>query len=472
MIKFKCGNCNHRIGAPDKYAGKRVRCPKCGAAITVSEPAPKPDAQKAPIIKFRCPKCNQKIGVKPDHAGKRVRCAKCKSPLIVPQAPAKPPPASEKDTTAVLRAGQEDRAPPSKLWEGLEGMDELLAVEAEAPALELQPQPRTVDERVSDTELTALIGGHPLGEGGAPSGRSRKIMSIVLVGLVVATCVYGVAVGAMVAKDVLAGQTSKEAVPEARVQEAQAFAEDYLRSLANPDIDKAHALLSAELQNEVEKEQLEEFAERVTDGDMTEPVLSMKHAEEDAEGIKFYLLYNLIRGQDFRAVIVVVQETEQGFQIGGIATSGFPAGTSSLGSRSYQELLEPLVTTAASRFGAMSSVFAKYFWPLRVLQFLVYLVSAVAWWIVFQKAGRPGWAAIVPFYNMWVLAQVGDRPGWMGLAACFCWCVPCAGPFIALVLMAMISFGVAGEFGRGIGFGIGLLLLPIVFYPILALSRD
>jgi hypothetical protein len=108
-------------------------------------------------------------------------------------------------------------------------------------------------------------------------------------------------------------------------------------------------------------------------------------------------------------------------------------------------------------------------------------------WFIFEKAEQPGWAAIVPYYNMWVLAEVGDKSGWMGLGACLagtitlvvsnaipvvgCFTIPVG--FIAqIVLFIMISIGVANRFGRGVLFGIGLFLLPFIFYPILAFSRD
>jgi predicted PurR-regulated permease PerM len=72
---------------------------------------------------------------------------------------------------------------------------------------------------------------------------------------------------------------------------------------------------------------------------------------------------------------------------------------------------------------------------------------------------------------MWVLAQVGDKPGWLGLLMCFCSFIPFVGPLAAFVLWVIISIGVAKAFGCGIGFGIGLTLLPFIFYPILAFGR-
>ncbi len=93
-------------------------------------------------------------------------------------------------------------------------------------------------------------------------------------------------------------------------------------------------------------------------------------------------------------------------------------------------------------------------------------------WNVFQKAGEPGWAVLIPIHNMWVLAEVGNKPGWLGLLLFFSGFIPYVGPLVGLVLSFVISIGVARAFNRGAGFGVGLALVPIVFYPILAFASD
>lgn len=105
---------------------------------------------------------------------------------------------------------------------------------------------------------------------------------------------------------------------------------------------------------------------------------------------------------------------------------------------------------------------------------LVGILIIVSFWIVYEKAGYRGWASIVPFYNMWVLAEIGGKPGWVGLLMCFTGFIPIpyVGSIVGYVLSLIISIGVAKTFDRGVAFGIGLWLLPFVFFPILAFSRD
>ncbi len=91
-------------------------------------------------------------------------------------------------------------------------------------------------------------------------------------------------------------------------------------------------------------------------------------------------------------------------------------------------------------------------------------------WRIFEKAGEEGWKAIIPIYNNWTLYEISGRPGWwalVGLAAI----IPIVGllaipAVIVLHILAMIDL--SKKFKTGDGFVVGLILLPIVFYPILA----
>lgn len=93
-----------------------------------------------------------------------------------------------------------------------------------------------------------------------------------------------------------------------------------------------------------------------------------------------------------------------------------------------------------------------------VLGIVVFLIAG--YWKMYAKAGQPGWAAIVPFYNIYVLIKMVGRPGWW-LAMFF---VPGANVVFAILLM----IDLAKAFGKGGGFAVLLILLPIVGVPILA----
>jgi uncharacterized membrane protein YoaK (UPF0700 family) len=80
-------------------------------------------------------------------------------------------------------------------------------------------------------------------------------------------------------------------------------------------------------------------------------------------------------------------------------------------------------------------------------------------WKVFEKAGEPGWAAVIPIYNVIVLVKIAGREMWWVLL----FLLPCAN-FVAAVL---ISLDIARKFGKDPLYGIGLAFLPFIFYPML-----
>ncbi len=90
---------------------------------------------------------------------------------------------------------------------------------------------------------------------------------------------------------------------------------------------------------------------------------------------------------------------------------------------------------------------------------IVLVVMIAALWKAFTKAGEPGWAAIVPIYNAIVFLKIAGKPAW--------WIILCLIPVANLVVAIIATLAFAKNFGRGGGFAAGLILLPVVFYPIL-----
>jgi hypothetical protein len=96
----------------------------------------------------------------------------------------------------------------------------------------------------------------------------------------------------------------------------------------------------------------------------------------------------------------------------------------------------------------------------------IVIVVIAGMWKVFTKAGKPGWASIVPIYNLYILLEIVGRPTWW-LAFLLLGFIPFIGSLALLVVMFIIYWDVAKSFGKDIGFAIGLMLLGIVFWPML-----
>ena len=94
-----------------------------------------------------------------------------------------------------------------------------------------------------------------------------------------------------------------------------------------------------------------------------------------------------------------------------------------------------------------------------IIGLLVGLLIIVAMWKVFTKAGQPGWAAIIPIYNLYIWCKIVGRPWW--------WILLMLIPIVNFIVAIVLSIDLAKSFGKGAGFGIGLALLGVIFFPIL-----
>ena len=97
-----------------------------------------------------------------------------------------------------------------------------------------------------------------------------------------------------------------------------------------------------------------------------------------------------------------------------------------------------------------------------IFNLLIIVLVVVGGWKMYAKAGQPGWAVIVPIYNMVVFLRIINVP-WWHLLLCF----------LLLPMFVFIftwNFKLAKKFGKGAGFAWGLIFLPMIFIPILGLS--
>jgi len=99
---------------------------------------------------------------------------------------------------------------------------------------------------------------------------------------------------------------------------------------------------------------------------------------------------------------------------------------------------------------------------LGICYLVVILLIIISLWKIFVKAGKPGWASIVPIYNLIVLIEICCKPLW--------WFILLLIPFVNIIVLIILYIELAKRFGKGVGFAIGLLILPFIFFPVLAFS--
>lgn len=96
-----------------------------------------------------------------------------------------------------------------------------------------------------------------------------------------------------------------------------------------------------------------------------------------------------------------------------------------------------------------------------VLLFVVITVESL--WKIYKKAGKEGWAALVPIYNIIVWLQIVKKPTW--------WLLLLLIPFVNIIMGIWMTNLLSKRFNKDEGFTIGLLLLPFIFYPLLGMSK-
>ena len=94
-----------------------------------------------------------------------------------------------------------------------------------------------------------------------------------------------------------------------------------------------------------------------------------------------------------------------------------------------------------------------------IISLAIAVLIIVAMWKVFTKAGQPGWASIIPIYNLYVLCKIAGRPWW--------WLLLVLIPFVNVIVLIILCIDVSKSFGNGIGFGLGMAFLGFIFWPIL-----
>lgn len=99
-----------------------------------------------------------------------------------------------------------------------------------------------------------------------------------------------------------------------------------------------------------------------------------------------------------------------------------------------------------------------------IIGLVIAIFFIVCWWKIFTKAGQPGWACLIPFYNLYVMLKIAGKPGW--------WLILFFIPLVNFIIIILMIVGIAQNFGKGTGFILGLIFLSIIFIPILAFGES
>ncbi len=102
--------------------------------------------------------------------------------------------------------------------------------------------------------------------------------------------------------------------------------------------------------------------------------------------------------------------------------------------------------------------------PILFIAFSIVILEIIALWFVLEKAGEPGWAAIIPIYNYLMVIKIAGKPWWFILLMLV--------PIVNLVIYIIILNGLSRNFGKSEGFTVGLFFLRVIFIAILGFGKS
>jgi len=114
-----------------------------------------------------------------------------------------------------------------------------------------------------------------------------------------------------------------------------------------------------------------------------------------------------------------------------------------------------LFAESSSSSGAGAAVAVVYL----VVVLAIAVLEIAGLWKIFQKAGHPGWYAIIPILNIYIMLKIVGREGW--------WLILFLIPCVNIVVAIIVYIDLAKSFGKDVAYGIGMIILPFVFFPML-----
>ncbi len=137
---------------------------------------------------------------------------------------------------------------------------------------------------------------------------------------------------------------------------------------------------------------------------------------------------------------------------------------------SYYDYYDYGYATETSAFTALWAVLGAFLGIILVIGLVVAILQLAGMWKVFTKAGEKGWKCIIPIYNLVILFRISGLSPWI-IFGYLAGIIPIIGWIVCLGISIYQCNSLAKAFGKDVGYTIGLLFLPTIFYMILGFSK-
>lgn len=131
----------------------------------------------------------------------------------------------------------------------------------------------------------------------------------------------------------------------------------------------------------------------------------------------------------------------------------------------YQSNPEVFNSSSSAASAGTSAAMMVIMLVFVVAMLLVSVLMIVSMWKLFEKAGKPGWASIVPFYNTYVMVEIAGRPAWW-------FAIILLVPLLNVVFSIIVTIDFVKAYGKGTGYGVLSLFFPFITFPIMAFDKN
>ncbi len=404
------------------------------------------------MIKSRCPHCNQKLSVPDKYASRRVKCSKCSLSATVPTEQPKPVPQPVEPEVLTTQD-----SPTPNAW------DDLQLQEPDpdpAPAnSNLEPGSGQSQFEDEDDFVRTNLAGIPIRKQAAAETRKKRTIKAALSAIAIpATLIAGLWI---------MYDNPNDRAP----QQIGTFAEDFITILTENNIEAAKELLSP--QKTISDFQINELLQTMADIEVLNITSICLYAigNEEANGYIYSCEVETDRA-NLSFMLSILDQSQ---------TIALVKATETNGTRGIAPPFYHLFTMTAELNKIVpggTDIMNHEWWNTDrgfALHWIAIIITIFSFWVLLADEGELNMAAVIfTPYALYLLARIGNRPGLLGVVAGVAAMLPRLGVVAGLIfvpLFMIISIGVAREYGKSFLFGIGLGILPFIFYPILVITK-